>query len=118
MFQDVAAYTTAIYGAQHVRQALAVACRTALSERGVAHVAIPSDIQEQALEDDEASPRHKAEPPATYAEGARAPDPDAIDKAAALLNGAQKVVILAGQGALGAGEALLRTSELLGARSR
>jgi len=39
VFQDVAAYTTAIYGAQHVRQATALACRTALSERCVAHLA-------------------------------------------------------------------------------
>ena len=39
VFQDVAAYTTAIFGAQHVRQATALACRTALAERGVAHLA-------------------------------------------------------------------------------
>ena len=42
VFQDVAAYTTAIYGAQHVRQATALACRTALAERGVAHLAFPA----------------------------------------------------------------------------
>src|SRR3982074_197010 len=62
VFQDVAAYTTAIYGAQHVKQATALACRTALAQRGVAHLAFPADIQEQSLEADQPSPRHKTEP--------------------------------------------------------
>jgi pyruvate dehydrogenase (quinone) len=115
VFQDVAAYTTAIYGAQHVRQATALACRTALAERGVAHLAFPSDVQEQELEADKPSPRHKAEPTTAYAEGARMPTDEAVAKAAEVLNAGRKVAILAGQGALGAGEALLRTSELLGA---
>src|SRR3954471_2457132 len=66
VFQDVAAYTTAIYGAQHVRQAVTLAARTALAERGVAHVAIPADVQEQSLGDDEASPRHKADPTTAF----------------------------------------------------
>src|ERR1700709_1895168 len=30
VFQDVAAFTTAVYGAQHVQQAVALACRSAL----------------------------------------------------------------------------------------
>jgi pyruvate dehydrogenase (quinone) len=115
VFQDVAAYSTAIYGAQHVRQATALACRTALAERGVAHLAFPSDVQEQELEADKPSPRHKADPGTTYAESARQPADDAVARAAELLGAGRKVAILAGQGALGAGAELLRTSELLGA---
>src|SRR3954471_4098530 len=38
LFQDVAAYTTAIHGAQHVRPAVMLGMRTALSVRGVSHV--------------------------------------------------------------------------------
>src|SRR4051794_3396793 len=50
LFQDVAAYSTAIFNAKHVPHAVALACRTALAARGVAHVALPVDVQEQEVE--------------------------------------------------------------------
>lgn len=115
VFQDVAVYTTAVYGAEHVRQATALACRSAMAERGVAHLAFPSDVQEQELEADEASPRHKTDPTTFFAEGARLPTEESLEKAAAVLNAGRKVMILAGQGALGATEALLDLSDRLGA---
>jgi pyruvate dehydrogenase (quinone) len=115
VFQDVAAYTTALYGAQHVRQATALACRTALAERGVAHLAFPADVQEQEMQDDQASPRHKVDPAAGFAESARAPAAEAIAGAAEVLNAGGRVAILAGQGALHAASELARTAELLAA---
>lgn len=115
LFQDVAAYSTAIYGAQHVRQATTLACRMALAERAVAHIAIPADIQDQALSQDKPSPRHKLDPNIGVARPCVFPERQAIDKAAKILNAGRKVVILAGQGALGAGDELARTAELLGA---
>jgi pyruvate dehydrogenase (quinone) len=115
VFQDVAAYTTVIAGAQHVRQSAALACRTALAERGVAHLAIPADVQEQELEADQPSPRHKIEPTTAYAESARLPTAEAIERALEVLSAGSKVAILAGQGALRAAEELERTAELLGA---
>lgn len=115
LFQDVAAYSTAIYGAQHVRQATTLACRMALAERAVAHIAIPADIQDQALSQDKPSPRHKLDPNIGVARPCVFPERQAIDKAAKILNAGRKVVILAGQGAIGAGEELARTAELLGA---
>src|SRR3954469_18468473 len=99
VFQDVAAFTTAVTGAQHVRQATILACRTALSERGVAHLALPVDAQEQPLEADKPSPRHKAEPTTAYVESARLPEHAAIDEALAVLSAGRKIAILAGQGA-------------------
>src|SRR5436853_249380 len=33
VFEDAVVYTTAVYGAQHVKPALEIACRKALSER-------------------------------------------------------------------------------------
>lgn len=115
IFQDVAAITTTIHGAQHVRQATALACRTALAARGVAHIAIPADVQEQAMEDDEASPRHKADPTPAYAEPIRQPEEAALARAAEILNAGRRIAILAGQGAIGAAEELLATSDLLAA---
>jgi pyruvate dehydrogenase (quinone) len=115
IFQDVAAYTTAVYGAQQVRNATALACRTALAERGVAHLAFPADVQEQSGEADQPSPRHKADPTVAFAVSVQQPDHAAIDAAADILNSGHKVAILAGQGALHAAEALAHTAELLAA---
>lgn len=86
-----------------------------MARRSVAHLAIPTDVQEQEIDDDAASPRHVVEPTPTWAEGMRAPDPDDVARAAEILNSCRKVVILAGQGALGAGEILARTADLLAA---
>lgn len=115
LFQDACAYTTAVLGATHVQEVVDLACRTALAERRPTHLAIPVDIQEQALDADKPSPRHKTEPSAARARGQLAPTPDAIDRAVEVLTSGSKVAILAGQGALGAGQALARTAELLGA---
>jgi len=115
VFQDVAAYSVAIQGSRHVRPAAMLACRTALGKRAVAHLAIPADVQEQELEADEASPRHKVDPTPAFARPRAVPNDDAIARAAQVLNAGSKVVILAGQGAAGAADALLHTAELLGA---
>ncbi len=115
LFQDVAEYSTAIFTAAHVKNAVTLACRTALARRGVGHIAIPVDVQDQELKDAKPSPRNKPHETPAYSEAIREPAPDAIEKAAALLNAGKKVLILAGQGALGAREELLKTSELLGA---
>ena len=115
LFQDVAAYTTAVFGAAHVRHAVSRACRIALAHRGVGHVAIPADIQEQEVEEDESSPRNKTEPTAAWAGSVLQPSDAALDRAAEVLNAGSRVVILAGQGAKGAAEELARTADLLGA---
>ncbi len=115
LFQDVAEYSVALQGAQHVRGGVSLACRTALARRGVAHVAMPVNVQEEELADDEPSPRHKVEPSTHLPPATLQPDDTAITEAARILNLGSRVVILAGQGARHAGDALLRTSELLGA---
>jgi thiamine pyrophosphate-dependent acetolactate synthase large subunit-like protein len=115
LFQDVAEYSVALQGVRHVRTGVSLACRTALARRGVAHVAIAVDLQEQALDDDQASPRHKVEPSVNLPRFACVPDEAAIANAARVLDAGRRVMILAGQGARGAGDALLATSELLAA---
>jgi pyruvate dehydrogenase (quinone) len=115
VFQDVAAYTVAIQGAHHVKPALMLACRTALGERAVAHVAIPADIQDQEVTADAASPRHRADPVAVIAASLATPDDTAIARAAEVLNAGDRIMILAGQGASGAAAELARIAELLGA---
>lgn len=115
LFADVAEHTTAITGAAQVETAVALACRIALSRRGVAHLAMPVDVQEQTLDADKASPRNKAGASLAYDEEPHAPSNAAIEAAAAILEAGQRILILAGQGALGARAALEETARRLGA---
>ena len=115
LFQDVAEHSTVITGAAQVEQATALACRTALARRGVTHLAIPVDIQEQRLDRDKPSPRNIAGATTILAAARKIPEAGDVRKAAAILNSGRKVAILAGQGVAHAGAELLRTAELLAA---
>jgi len=116
LFKDVAVYNQQVLGAGHVRALVDAGCRAALSLRGVAHLTCPVDIQEQAVKDDEPS-RKKVEghtssawrPPVTV------PCDADIRAAADVLNSGKKTVILAGQGALGAGAELEQLADLMAA---
>jgi pyruvate dehydrogenase (quinone) len=115
-FKDVAIYNELMLGAGHVRALVDAGCRAALSQRGVAHINCPVDLQEQTTGKDEASPK-KVE--GHTSDAWRIPvvvpcDHDVRD-AAAVLNAGRKTVILAGQGALGAGEELERLADLMAA---
>ncbi len=94
----------------------ALACRSALARRGVAHLALAVDVQEQDEAADKPSPRGEAQTASTNrTDGLRLPEPEAIVEAATLLNGANRVAILAGRGALDARAELEQTAQLLGA---
>ena len=116
LFMDVAVFNERVMGAAHVENLASLACRTALHHRGVAHLTIPADIQEQTIGDDERSKRNRPHHNArSCAASARVPDSPDLQLAADLLNGGRKVAIFAGQGALGAGEELEAMAEKLGA---
>src|SRR4051812_26836068 len=59
LFMDVAVYNERIMGAAHAQNVVELACRTALARRGVAHVTIPVDIQDQTVKEDMRSKRNK-----------------------------------------------------------
>src|SRR5438132_8910728 len=116
LYKDVALFNQQVLGAGHVRAVVDAGCRTALSLRGVAHITIPIDIQEQPVGDDKAS-RKKVEghtsdawrPPTVV------PCDGDVRAAADIINAGKKIVILAGQGALGAPSELERLAEVLAA---
>ncbi|HEY4229407.1 MAG TPA: thiamine pyrophosphate-dependent enzyme [Thermoanaerobaculia bacterium] len=114
VFADVAVYSARIMGAAHVENAAALACRTALAYRGVAHLNFPVDLQEAPA--DERSkrnvPHHVSEEPG---HGARVPTDDELDRAAKILHSGRRTVILAGRGALHATAELEEAAERLGA---
>jgi len=115
LFADVAEFSTMITGAAQVAQATTLACRTALAKRGVAHLAVPVDVQDQQVEDDAPSPRNTAGETRVFTAGHATPVQADLEKAAEILNTGRRIAILAGQGASKAATELLQTAEILGA---
>jgi pyruvate dehydrogenase (quinone) len=119
VFADVAVYSARVMGPAHVAQVTDLACRTALSRRGVAHINFPVDFQEMSLAADEPSkknpdPQHPFTSSVPAAPVALPPEGD-LRRAAEVLNAGKKVAILAGRGALGATDELEQVAETLGA---
>lgn len=116
LFMDVSVYNERIMGAAAAQNITELAIRTALARRGVAHITIPVDIQDQQINKDVRSMRNRPNHVSNeFAIGARRPTESELSEAAAILNGGKKVAILAGRGALGARQQLERVAELLGA---
>ncbi|MFG1424913.1 thiamine pyrophosphate-dependent enzyme [Roseixanthobacter glucoisosaccharinicivorans] len=116
LFMDVALYNARVMGPNHVQNTVELACRTALSSRGVAHVTIPVDVQSQPVDEGLRSERNVPDHVSDLmVVSAQLPGEEQLARAASLLNGGKKTAILAGQGALGAGPQLAALAERLGA---
>ncbi|HUP62084.1 MAG TPA: thiamine pyrophosphate-dependent enzyme [Thermoanaerobaculia bacterium] len=114
LFDNVAAYSVRVMSPAHVENVASLACRIALARRTVTHINFPVDLQEQKIK--ERSKRNVAHHVSDVeACGAGLPCDDDIRRAAEVLNAGTKVAILAGRGALGAGDEVEHVAELLGA---
>lgn len=114
VFADVALYNTRVMGPAHVDNVANLACRAAITQRGVAHINFPVDLQEHS--NGERSKRNIAEHTSTVLScGARVPADEELARAAKLLNAGKRIVILCGQGALSATDELEETAKILGA---
>jgi pyruvate dehydrogenase (quinone) len=117
LFANVASFNQRLMGPGHVENMANLACRSALSNRTVSHICIPIDFQVKEMD---ASDRFKRNVPGHTAgpEGfviPRAIPPRAhLERAAGLLRGKTRPVILAGAGARGAGAELEQLAETLG----
>ena len=116
LYQNVCVYNNRIMGPAHVENTAELACRTALGYRGVSHITFPVDLQEMEVTDAMRSqrniPHHVSD---AMAAGGHIPPENDLIRAAELLNEGKRVVILAGRGAIGAGEELEMIAETLGA---
>jgi len=116
LFMDVSVYNARIMGPQHVENIVELACRTALAYRGVAHVTMPVDMQSEPVDSDIKSkrnvPHHVSD---VMARSNHMPNEDQLAEAIEILNAGKKVAILAGRGALGAGDILTKVAERLAA---
>jgi pyruvate dehydrogenase (quinone)/pyruvate oxidase len=114
LFEDVCVYNERVMGPAHMENVAELACRTALSSRGVAHITVPVDFQE--MEVKERSQRNvKNHVSMVKARRARLPNAPDLEEAAKILNAGKKVAILAGRGALQATDELVETARKLGA---
>ena len=115
LFADVAAYNQRVMGPDHVENVLDEAVRTALGQRTVTHISFPKDYQDWTLRDDTRSPSNVAgfSAPTPVSPAGSAPA-GPLQAAADLINAGQKVVIMAGRGALGARAEVLQLAELVG----
>ena len=114
LFSDVSVYNSMINVPEQAEMVVDFACRTALSRRGVSHITIPIDIQERKLKGDYS--RHKvAGHTSDIYNPLILPDKKLIEDAAYILNSGERVVILEGQGALGAEDELVSVAQKLGA---
>ncbi|HEY4247719.1 MAG TPA: thiamine pyrophosphate-dependent enzyme [Lacunisphaera sp.] len=117
LFIDVSVYNTRVMGPQHIGGITNLACRYALGRRGVAHINFPVDFQSMPAKSGARSERNVKGHADTQALGHRSgmPSADDLKRAAEIINRGEKIVILAGQGALGAGEELEAIAEKIGA---
>lgn len=118
LFENVCVYNARCMGPAHVENIANLACRTALSYRGVAHICVPVDFQEQEVprKDKGRSERNvRNHVSAALGRGDRLPPQTGLQRAADILNEGRRIAILAGRGALGATEELERVADVLGA---
>jgi pyruvate dehydrogenase (quinone) len=116
LFSNLAAYNQRIMGPAHVVNVVDLACRTALSQRLPSHIAFPIDYQVMEIEEGQRFKRNVPGHSTTaYRPPTRIPPHEELLRAVELLGECQRIAILAGQGARGAGQELEQVAEKLGA---
>ena len=114
LFSDVAVYNAMINQPEQAEMAVDIACRTALSERGVSHLTIPINVQESRLMGKYS--RHKVAGHTSDRYSSEViPSSELLEKAANVLNSGERVVILVGQGALRSRDEVIAVAKTLGA---
>ncbi|MDE2027657.1 MAG: pyruvate oxidase, partial [Candidatus Omnitrophica bacterium] len=108
LFMDVAAYNERIMGPSHVHNVVDEAIKTALSQRTVAHINVPKDIQEWRMNGQASSANVPAHSASIYSMSRPVPSHAELIVAAAIINMGKRVVILVGRGALDAREEILQ----------
>ena len=102
LYQDVAEYDQMIYNPVQLPAIVDIAIRTAYARRGVAHIAVPNDIQ---VADADADPWQHVAPAAApktaavYLSPPGRPHDEDLQRLADFLNDGSKIAILAGAGA-------------------
>src|ERR687884_2384774 len=115
LFKDVSAYVQYCMEPAQARQLVDRAMRIAADERVVCTLIFPGDVQEEKAVESPPRTHGSVYSSIGYARPRIVPPDTELDRAAELLNGAEKVAMLVGQGALGASDEVEETADLLGA---
>ncbi|HEX2079879.1 MAG TPA: thiamine pyrophosphate-binding protein [Longimicrobium sp.] len=120
LFSGVAVYNHEIRSTAQVDAVVHEAAKAALSRRGVAHLCFPTDLQHEPAPGGRVAKGGAAKKPmghvgAAWTAAEPVPPAEALDAAAEILNSGKRVAILAGRGALQAGEQLAAVAERLSA---
>ena len=103
-------------GPAHAKNIVDYACRAALSQRGVVHLALPIDYQVADMSQQKRYMRNvKGHTSEAFTAPKRIPERSQMEKAARMLHGKSKVAILVGAGARGAGAEVLQVADRLAA---
>ncbi|MFI7632714.1 thiamine pyrophosphate-dependent enzyme [Nonomuraea sp. NPDC049400] len=118
LFADVTEYNMMITNPAQLPSLVDLAIRTSYARRGVSHLTVPNDIQ---VSEAEAEPYRTVAParaPQTlpvYLQPSGIPRQEDLQRAAEVLNQAERPAMLVGQGALHARQEVLAVAEALGA---
>ncbi|MET7730747.1 thiamine pyrophosphate-dependent enzyme [Streptomyces sp. NPDC005402] len=108
LFSDVAVFRATVTSPGQLPQMLETAVRTALGRKGVAVLTVPGDLGDQELTDDRPA-RFSLNAPVSR------PDDSAVRRAAELLDRAERVTLLVGEGARAARDDVLTLADRLAA---
>jgi len=115
VYMDVAAFNQRVMGPAHLYNVVDEAVKAAVSQRTVAHITIPKDMQDW-TEDGHRSAMNVAQHSGDLAsEVFPLPPQSRLERAADIINAGAKVAILVGQGALGARDEVIELAEKAGA---
>jgi pyruvate dehydrogenase (quinone)/pyruvate decarboxylase len=116
LMQGFTVYNVAVNSPEHAVIVANRACRAALGERGVAHLAVAKDVQMMRRSADRRSMRNPGtRTSSSWTPPVAVPPADQLRAAADLINGGTRIAVLAGQGALPAREEVTQLADLLGA---
>ncbi len=110
LFRECSVYCELVSTAEMTPRILEMAMRAAVEERGVAVVVIPGEVFLQRADDSAWTSR-----PVVAARSVHRPDDESLQRAAAILNDAGAVTILAGAGVEGSHDAVITAAATLNA---
>lgn len=105
LFADVAVYSQTVLTEEQVPDVFLEACNAAITHRGVAHIALPTNVAGRRATSDLTKRMVPVAP------GLTSPDPEACAEARRLIKGAERIVVLAGLGCSGCREELISFCE-------
>ena len=114
-FSDVTEFNHTIMNASQAEMAVDLAVKSAIGNRGVSHISIPIDVQEQELSDKQVTEHKVLDSTSDILPSKSVPSREDLERAATILNAGKKTVIFVGAGALGAGDQLIGLSKKLNA---